>query len=87
MIRSLIPVFLPVLLLAGCIAPPSSPPPSPDGASLSYLGEVYPIEATAYGWQIRVDGNRVSCRQPTTEDCYWSLRNYRTARARLADIE
>lgn len=88
MTRSLIPAAaLAALVLTGCIATPAAPPPSAAGASVSHLGRAYPIEATAYGWQMQVDGARVACRAPTVEDCYWSLRNHRTAQARLADIE
>ncbi|AMY68696.1 hypothetical protein [Frigidibacter mobilis] len=73
-------------LLAACTAAPQTPPPAPEGATVSHLGEVYPIEATAWGWQLHADGQRVVCRAPTAEDCYWSLRNHLTAQARIADI-
>lgn len=83
MIRILCPALL---LLAACTAPPQMPPPDPAGATVSHLGVVYPIEATAYGWQLQSEGKRVICRAPTAEDCYWSLRNHQAAEARLADI-
>ncbi|GGH55981.1 hypothetical protein GVY41_11905 [Frigidibacter albus] len=80
----MIRILIPALLLAACM--PSTPPPDPAGASVSHLGVVYPIEATAYGWQLQSKGQRVICRAPTTDDCYWSLRGHLTAEARLADI-
>ncbi|MBC7138487.1 MAG: hypothetical protein H5U17_06990 [Defluviimonas sp.] len=80
-------VLFPALLLAGCIAPPETPPPPPNGATVSHLGETYQIEATRYGWRVDVDGYPVSCRKPTVKDCYWSLRNYRAAQAKIESID
>jgi len=82
MFRTVIPALV---LLAAC-APPAVPPPDPAGASVSYLNRAYPIEATAYGWQLYSEGRRVICRAPTVDDCYWSLRSHLTAQARLLDI-
>lgn len=83
MVRNLFPTLA---LLAACSAEPQTPPPAAAGASVTYLGRVYPIEGTPWGWQIEADGERVARRAPTTDDCYWSLRNHLTSEARLADI-
>ena len=80
----MIRILFSALVLAACM--PSAPPPDPAGATVSHLGVVYPIEATAYGWQLHAEGKRVACRAPTADDCYWSLRSHLTAQARLLDI-
>ena len=56
---------------------------------VEFAGQSYPIEALGRNpaiWRVKVDGWPVTCRKPTAEDCYWSLRNYLNAQELLGDL-
>ena len=66
--------------LLGCTLPAEVATPSV--GTVDFAGQSYPIEALGQDpsiWRVKVDGWPVTCRRPTAEDCYWSLRNYLTA--------
>ncbi|WP_126979350.1 hypothetical protein [Frigidibacter oleivorans] len=83
--RHIAAVLLPACLtLAACVATAPAPP-DPQIGEVEFAGETYPVFATPYGWRVRVDDVTVACRRDTLEDCYWSMRNRRTAVAHYPD--
>ncbi len=75
--------LLPALLCTACVA---QPPASDTAAAISFGGISYPIErleSFPEQWRVVTPDGRVSCRAPTEQDCYWSLRAHLQAQANL----
>ncbi|MDZ4094497.1 MAG: hypothetical protein U1D35_06255 [Paracoccaceae bacterium] len=67
-------------LLSAC-DPAYTPPPE-----VARVGG-YPVFATPYGWKIRSGADVIVCRKNTETDCYWSLRNFQSARIKQDDMQ
>lgn len=65
-------------LLAACAA--DLPPDVPQG-EVAFGGQTYPVTSRGDLWFVGKGEDRVQCRAPTSDDCYWSLRAHLLARA------
>lgn len=75
-----------IALVALSACDPNYTPP-PEVARVEHAFRSYPVLDTPYGWKVKAGGDMIPCRRDTEKDCYWSLRNFVSARIKQDDME